>query len=71
MAFLKTKGLRPISCFESSSFTDGSIKGDVMILWYGVLGESWRLIVFDPLLSLEISFTEGQKKLWKNLHSLV
>jgi hypothetical protein len=25
-------------------------------------------VVLDPILSLAISFTEGQKKLWKSLH---
>jgi len=34
-----------------------------MILWQGVLGGSWRLMVLDPILSFAMSFTEGQKKL--------
>jgi hypothetical protein len=37
-------------------------KGPIFLLIRGLREGSRRLIVFEPSLSLQISFTEGQKK---------
>ena len=63
MAFLNRKGLFFSSCLERDCFMESEISGEAMILWQGVLGESWCLMVLDPDLFLAMSFTEGQKKL--------
>ena len=63
MVFLSTKGFRFSSREERDCLVVGEMVGESRIRWRGVLGESWCLRVLDPILSLAMSFTEGQKKL--------
>ena len=60
IAFLSTKGFSFSSCLERVFFVCWGMEGESRIRWRGVLGESWCLMVLEPILSLWRSLTEGQ-----------
>ena len=53
----------------SFSLVFSEMSGDSRILWKGVLGGSYFLMIFEPTRSFAISLVEGTKRFIKSLHS--